>query len=525
MAITSRPGLLFSLGTWILITILGVYLILNINKYVNFGIDLVGGTYITLEVEVDKAIETDLLDKMQHVVKKLQDEKKAAPSVPLVENSTGILKFESAAAATDAYNILSSEQDKRFIVKQDDKNIKLNLTSEAVNILKKEAVEGNINVLRTRLDTFGVGEITIAAQGDKYIIIELPNVDDPQKAKDRIGRTALLEMKPVYDVASTKDALIDKHGGQIPEGTVVLPHKEEKDNTEKFFLVPTYASLTGRLLKNAEYRTQTEDFSMFKGSPHAVSIQFKSEGEEKFAELTRKNIGGRIAIIIDNVVISAPSVSSEITGGGAIISGSFTKPSATELASLLKSGAFVAPVKYVEERHIEASLGKESVRNGLISCVIALILLFLFSVITYKVAGIFAFIVLVYNLMLILFGLASIGATLTLPGIAGMVLTIGMAIDASILIYERIKEELAQGSSMSKAVDVGFSGATAVILDANITHFLVSIVLYWLGTGPIQGFASIMIIGIISTLITGLLLLKTIFKFTLDGLGFRTVKI
>lgn len=525
MTITSRPGLIFSLGIWILITILGGYLLLNINRYVNFGIDLVGGTYITLEVEIDKALQTDLLDKMHNVIRKLQENKKMEPSAPVVENDTGILKFENNAAALEAYNILKEENDPRFIIKQDDKVIRLNFTTPALNTLKKEAVEGNINVLRTRLDTFGVGEITIAAQGDKYIIIELPNVDDPQKAKDRIGKTALLEMKPVYDSASTKDGLIDKHGGQIPEGTMIIPHKEGSKNSDKFFLVPTYASLTGRLLKNAEYTSATEDFSMFKGSPHAVALKFKAEGAEKFAELTRKNIGGRVAIIIDNVVISDPSVNEEIRGGEARISGSFTKPSAMELASLLKSGAFVAPVKYVEERHIGPSLGKESVRNGLISCAIALTLLFIFSVVTYKVAGIFAFIVLIYNLLLILFGLASIGATLTLPGIAGMVLTIGMAIDASILIYERIREELAQGSSFSKALDAGFSGATAVILDANITHFLVSIVLYWLGTGPIQGFASTMIIGIISTLITGLLLLKTIFRFTLEGLGFRSVKI
>jgi preprotein translocase subunit SecD len=525
MTLTSRPSLLFSLIAWLAVTGLGVYLLLNVHKYVNFGIDLVGGTYITLEVETDKAIENELVDKMQHIVKKLEEEKRAVPAAPKVVQNSGVLTFASDAQAKEAYDITAADLDTHtFILKQEKNILILALTTSATDTLKHEAVQGNISVLRTRLDAFGVGEINIAAQGERNIIIELPNVDDPEKAKARIGKTALLELKPVYDSASTKEALIERHGGSLPEGTVIIPGKPGSDRHDKFYLVPTYAEVTGRILKNAEYQP-AQDELLFKGSPHGVSIVFKLEGGDKFADLTRKQIGSRIAIIIDNIVISDPSVSEEIRGGQARISGNFTKEEAQELASILKSGAFVAPVKYVEERHIGPSLGKESVHNGLKACAIALGLLFLFSIITYKTAGLFAFIVLLYNLLLILFGLASLGATLTLPGIAGMVLTIGMAIDASILIYERIREELAHGSSMRKAVDIGFAGATAVILDANITHFIVSIVLYWLGTGPIQGFASTMIIGILSTLLTGLILLRTIFNVSLDLVGMKTIKI
>jgi preprotein translocase subunit SecD len=225
-------------------------------------------------------------------------------------------------------------------------------------------------------------------------------------------------------------------------------------------------------------------------------------------------------LILDNEVITAPRVNEAINGSGQI-SGDFDMQEAKDIALMLRSGAFTAPVEVIEERHIGPSLGEAAVHQGLISCLIGLGLLFLFSILFYKVAGLFAFIVLLYNLLLILFALSWFQAALTLPGIAGIVLSIGMAIDASILIYERIKEVLAAGGSLKKAVDEGFNGALVVILDANITHFLVAIVLYYLGAGPIQGFAVTMIIGIIATLLTGLLLLRAIFEFYTSTLGIQ----
>jgi preprotein translocase subunit SecD len=524
MTLTSRPTLLVSMIIWLIVTVFGVYLLFNVEKYINFGIDLVGGTYITLEVDFDKAIQNELEEKAQSITRKLQEEEKATPVSSKVSQDILVIKFETDIAAKEAYDIAASEQDNRLVIKQNGSDILISLTAQAIRTIKQEAIDGNIHVLRTRLDAFGVGEINIAAQGEKYIVIELPNVDDPEKAKARIGKTALLELKPVYDSAQTQEALISRQGGQIPEGTQIVPAGANDRDTDRFYLVPNYAEVTGRLLKDANYMLRREEM-FFKGSPHSVTFSLKPEGVDKFHDLTSRNVGGRIAIILDGVVVSAPGVNEPIPSGSGSITGSFEKAEAQELASLLKSGAFVAPVKYAEERHIGPSLGKESIRKGLLSCAIGLGLLLAFSVIVYKIAGIFAFVVLLYNLLLILFGLAWLGATLTLPGIAGMILTIGMAIDASILIYERIKEELAVGSTARKAVEIGFSGATSVILDANITHFIVSMVLYWLGTGPIQGFAVTMIIGILSTLITGLLLLKTIFNFMFDIVGIHKIKI
>lgn len=531
MTLTSRPTLLVSIIVWLIVTVFGVYLLFNVEKYISFGIDLVGGTYITLEVELDKAVKNELDDKVQSIIRRLQAEQRDMGVTSKVDGDSATLTFENAEVAESAYEIIRGASDNSVSLIRESNLVKIALTPQTIRKIKHEAVDGNINVLRTRLDAFGVGEINIAAQGEKYIVIELPNVDDPEKAKARIGKTALLELKPVYDSAPTQDALINRQGGSIPEGTQIVPASGSNKDSDRYYLVPDYAELTGKLLKDAQYNLRREDMLLMmskKGTPHSISFSLKPEGIDKFYNMTSANVGGRIAIILDNVVLSAPGVSEPIDlskSEYASITGDFQKTEAQELASLLKSGAFVAPVKYAEERHIGPSLGKESIQKGLLSCAIGLGLLLAFSVIVYKVAGIFAFIVLLYNLLLILFGLAWLGATLTLPGIAGMVLTIGMAIDASILIYERIKEELAAGVPLRKAVDAGFSGATAVILDANITHFIVSMVLYWLGTGPIQGFAVTMIVGILSTLVTGLLLLKTIFNFMFEIVGIHKIKI
>lgn len=301
---------------------------------------------------------------------------------------------------------------------------------------------------------------------------------------------------------------------------MIIPGRKEEAG---FYLVPTYAKVTGKQLRDARYVLRTDDL-MSRRTPHVVQIEWKPEGAEKFYELTKDNVGKQLAIVLDNVVVSAPRVDEPIREI-ATISGDFSAETAEELVALLKSGAFTAPVEVIEERHIGPSLGQESIHKGLLSCAIALGLLFLFSILVYKVAGLFAFIVLLYNLLLILFGLALVpDATLTLPGIAGMILTVGMAIDSSILIYERIKEELASGSSLRKAVDSGFNGALSVILDANITTFIIGAVLYWFGSPAIQGFALTLMIGIVATLITGLLLLKTIFNLYLDS-GAQTIKI
>ncbi len=460
MTISLKRILLSPLSVWFLITIFGAYFLMNLRQIRSFGIDLVGGTYITLEVKTDALLEHE----------------QSLRGKPL------------------------SEHEKHEVI--------------------RNAVQDNIEVLRSRLDKSGVGEVTIAAHGEKNILIELPNVHNPEQAKAMIGKSALLEVKLVDAVADSEEELLKKYNGKLPENKIILTGTIERGgrSTKLYYLVPKFTDLTGKLLKTAraELRQNNKTFRL----EPMIDFEFKTEGAEKFYQLTKNNIGRAIALIIDNEVITAPRVDSAIRESGQI-TGDFSMQEAKDIALMLRSGAFTAPVEVIEERHIGPSLGEAAVHQGLVSCGIGMALLFIFSILFYKVAGLFAFIVLLYNLLLILFALAWFQAALTLPGIAGIVLSIGMAIDASILIYERIKELLASGVSLKKAVDEGFSGALVVILDANITHFLVALVLYYLGTGPIQGFAVTMIIGIIATLLTGLLLLRAIFQFYTSTLGIQ----
>lgn len=462
MTISLKRIVFSQLSVWFIITLFGVLFLMDLRKNLNFGIDLVGGTYITLEVKTDLLLE--------------HERSLRGPSgKPLTER-------------------------------------------ESQEVIRN-AVHDNIEVLRSRLDKSGVGEVTIAAYGDKNILIELPNVHNPEQAKAMIGKSALLEVKLVEASGDSQEELLKKYNGCLPENKIIVKEVRGHGNqaSTTYHIVPKFTELTGKLLKTAQARLgDSKNLTM---SP-VIAFEFKGDGVSQFYQLTKNNIGKRIALIIDGEVISAPKVNSAINGSGQI-EGDFDMQEAKDIALMLRSGAFTAPVEVIEERHIGPSLGETAVHQGLISCLIGLGLLFLFSILFYKVAGLFAFIVLLYNLLLILFALSWFQAALTLPGIAGIVLSIGMAIDASILIYERIKEVLASGASLKKAIDEGFSGALVVILDANITHFLVAIVLYYLGAGPIQGFAVTMIIGIIATLLTGLLLLRAIFEFYTSTLGIQ----
>ncbi len=484
----SRTGLIVSSLLWLGVTLFGAYFLKQVLQppknergYINFGIDLVGGTYLTLDVKVNDAVKNDLMEVMHSFVDVLKKENKPVPSVPTVDENSlhGLLSFESAA---DASSVLSLyRHDVAFPkVTQEGKNLIFAYSSTQLGDIQKEAIESNIAILRTRLDAFGAGEVGIVPQGERRIGIELPNVSDPEKAKARVGKAAILELKPVFDTARTEEELINRSGGNVPEGTMIVPGRQVSDG---FYLVPNYAKITGKQLKSASYQFIQEGMSS--KSPHAVGIEFKGEGIPRFADMTADSVGKQIAIILDNIVVSAPVVHVPIEDGSGNITGSFSREEADEeLVSFLKSGAFSAPVEVIEERHIGPIVrGMNRFIKDSLSCGIALTLLFFLVLFVYKVAGLFAFIVLLYNLLLILIGLAMVPeATLTLTWYCGYDLTIGMAIDSSILIYERIREEIYEGSSLRKAVDSGFGGALTVILDANITTFIVGAVLYYLGS-------------------------------------------
>ncbi|HJZ24544.1 MAG TPA: protein translocase subunit SecD [Candidatus Babeliales bacterium] len=504
---------------WIILGVIAAYFIMPLRKNIKFGIDLVGGTYITLEVQAQKAIE-DEFNRMAHDVN--QRLKKADIEVPLSHTVTPYsleLVFSSEKGAQDAASYFKSSEPLTLQVVTD-KKLTVKFSSNQEDQIKKWAVASNVDVLDTRLRKLAVEEITIAQKGDRNIIVELPDVDDPQQAKAMIGKPAVLEFKMVEKAGASQDQLLDEFDGQLPEDMMIVPGRDVGAHGREYYLVSKYADLTGKDLKDARPAFGGDNRNRL-----VIQFSLNPEGSRKFYELTSNNVGRRLAAILDGSVIVAPNIQETISGGQGSITGNFVGKEAAELASLLKSGSFVAPITFEEERRIGPTLGAESINAGLMACLLGLLFLFVFSIIFYKVGGVLAFIALLYNILLLLFLLSRIKATLTLPGIAGIILTVGMAIDSSILIFEKMKDELAAGASFAQALKLGFSGSLAVILDANITTFIVAVVLFKFGTGPIQGFAVTMMLGIITTLISGLFFLRSLFGFILNVLGFYRIKI
>lgn len=499
---------------WLVLTGLSIYLLLPLRSKLRFGIDLVGGTYIMLQVQTEKAVEAELKNRLAAVNSHLEKASLAGLTNSTIENESLVLTFDSVADAQAA--AASLEKTWPDMKSSTNSNIvRFTFTSHAIKVLKEDAVQRNIEVLRTRLDQLSVAEISIAKHGEKDIVIELPDVKDPQQAKAMIGKAAVLEFRMVKAAGRTPEDIILDMGGELPSNLEILPGADAR---QKFYYAVTkYADVTGTALRDAQPTVNEKGQSQ-------VSFTFSPEGGALFYDLTSKNLGKELAIVLDGVVISAPTIQAKIRDSG-VITGSKNIQEAKDLSLLLRSGSFVAPVTFEEERQIGPSLGAEAIRQGMIACGVGLALLFVFSLFYYKFAGFLAFLALILNLIFVLFGLSQLHATLTLPGIAGIVLTLGMAIDASILIYERIKEELAAGLSVRNAVNAGFSDAMMVILDANITTFIVGVVLYRFGTGPIQGFAVTMMLGIVSTLLTGLFFLKSLFSFIIDNFAIKKLQI
>lgn len=504
-----QKALTSGFSAWLIFAVIMCgYLFWYGQKDIRFGIDLVGGTYITLEVQEDDVIKNYLNDKVRGFEGLLKSSKIELESKPLISQGVLTFKCNSVADAQEAESLMRSDE-RKLKYEVDGMMVKATIPNSIMKNLLADAVESNIDILRSRFES--LSEIHISKQGDKQIVVELPDVKDPQQAKMMIGKSAVLEFKLVEDSAASHEALMNKYDHDLPEGTIVLPgHRRSRLGEKEYYLLPEYTPVSGSFLKNAK-----TDFGGEHGADLVVAFEFDEEGGKRFHELTSENIKKTLAVVLDGEVIQVATINSAIGSRGQI-QGEFRAEEARNLAKLLKSGSFKAKVEFIEERQIGPTLGQESINQGLLSCIIGLILLLVFGVFYYRLAGVFSFVTLVYNLILLMMFMALMRATLTLPGIAGMVLTIGMAIDSSILIYERIKEALKDGMSISAAVEDGFSDAMWVILDSNITTFIVAAVLYYFGTGPIQGFAITMMLGIITTLITGLFFLKSLFKFYLS---------
>lgn len=390
----------------------------------------------------------------------------------------------------------------------------------------QDALNRAIEIIRNRIDQFGVSEPFIAKQGEKWIVVQLPGIKDPQAAIDLIGKTALMEFRLVENTGAIEkvaakaresgvqlnDIYDENHKVKkefaelIPRGYEVLPGKEEG-----YFLVTASAQVTGAYLTDAKMKIGGE-YNM----PY-VGIDFNKDGAKLFAAVTEANIEKRLAIVLDGVVQSAPVIRSRIPDGHAIIEGNFTAEEASGLAIVLRAGALPAPVKIIENRTIGPSLGRDSVNAGLIACLVGLLLVVGFMLFYYKSSGLIANMALTLNILVLLGLMSLFHATLTLPGIAGIILTIGMAVDANVLILERMREELRNGKTVRVAVDLGYEKAFSAIIDSNLTTLIAAAFLFQFGTGPIKGFAVTLTLGIITSMYTAIVVTHQIYDTWLQG--------
>jgi len=363
----------------------------------------------------------------------------------------------------------------------------------------EEAVNIALEIIRNRVDQFGVKEPTIARQGSNRIVVDLPGIEEPQRAVELIGKTALLEFKLMDEKGDINKAL----KGEVPPGDEIL-----YDSKGEPYLLKKEVLLSGRTIKDA--RVEIGQW----GQPY-VALELNAEGADKFAQITGRHIGERLAIILDNVVKSAPVIRTRIPNGKAIIEGIPTLEEANELRIVLKSGALPVPFNIIQNTVVGPSLGRDSIRNGFWAGIIGLSVVIIFMAVYYKKSGLIADLALLLNLLFLLGALAALKATLTLPGIAGIILTIGMSVDANVIIFERIKEELAGERAPRSAVDTGYKNALRTILDANITTLITALILFEFGTGPIKGFATTLSIGILASLFTAIVVTRVIFNLIL----------
>jgi len=481
------------------------------DKQLKLGLDLKGGVHLVLRVQTEDALRLETDTETERLREELT--KRNIPFTNLVATDATSFRIEGVPPAQDpAFRAAANEVSTNF-----ERTPGANGThvfSMRPNIqqqLREEAVVQARETLERRVNELGVTEPSISQQGTDQIQVQLPGVTDVERAKAIMGSPGLLELKIVERQASTREELLVN--GQVPTGMEIVPGAGGIGNaaTTTYYLVRKVAAVTGRDLRNARP-------SLDENNQPAVSFTLSNEGGRKFGNVTGENIGRQLAIILDGRVQSAPSINGRITTDGRI-TGSFTNEEVSNLSLILRSGALPAKLDYLEERTIGPSLGADSIRSGTTASVVGLLLIVVFMLIYYKFSGINAVIALIFNLIILLGLMAYIGAVMTLPGIAGFVLTMGIGVDSNVLIFERIKEELEAGRSPRQAMNAGFSRVFWTLFDTHIAALISAAFLFNFGTGPIRGFATTLALGLASNLFTSIFVSKTLFELELSTRG------
>lgn len=484
------------------------------NKGITLGLDLQGGVHLVFEVEGDRAVETTT-DRIAQSIKESLAKKKLNAEI----NRNGLLinvspnTMEIRKAIEGDYPVLVAvETGTRLVYKLSDK--------EATRI-KDNATDQALETIRNRIDQFGVAEPTIHRQAENEIVVQLPGIKDPKRAIEIIGKTAQLEFKLVDDVSPVaaeipavikpeeEEALIKRFADKIPPDDEILfervVNRETGEVTKRPILLKSQALMTGDYLTEAKVNID-QRFN----EPY-VSITFNAAGAKLFEEITAANVKKRLAIILDGNVYSAPVIQERIAGGNAQITGRFSMDEAKDLAIVLRAGALPAPLKMLQNVTVGPSLGRDSIEAGKRAGIIGALVVIVFMVFYYRLSGLIADFALILNIILLLGAMASLNATLTLPGIAGIILAVGMAVDSNVLMFERMREEIRAGKTPRAAVDSGYDKAFWTIFDSHVTTLITAAVLFQFGTGPIKGFAVTLSLGVAINLFTALIGTKSIF--------------
>ena len=467
------------------------------SNLVNLGLDLRGGAHVLVEVNLEDVYSERLLNFWPEIRKTLRTIRGDVGSFTqnLSDDDSLIIKISKKSGISDAISILSNQISPSNKVlnfsKFEENKIKVSFNQQEKNKIDKQTMDQSLEIIRRRVDEAGTREPTIQKQGDRRIVIQVPGLGSAEELLQLIGKTAKLTF---HQVIKNNVSCEKKPSSR----NIIVPSIDDINSClelEKRFVV------SGSQLTNAQP-------SFDQNNRPAVSFQFNPVGGRKFGDYTKNNIGNPFAIVLDNQVISAPIIQSHIPGGSGIITGDFTVEESNRLAILLRAGALPASIKVLEQRTVGPELGADSIQSGKIAAIISGLLVLFFMFFSYGLFGLFANIGLIFNISLIFSIMAYFSATLTLPGIAGIVLTIGMAVDANVLIFERIKEEIKTNKSLYRAIELGYEKALTSIIDANVTTFIAALILFVLGSGPIKGFSVTLGIGIVTSVFTAVYLTR-----------------
>ena len=502
----------------------------NLADRINLGLDLKGGMHLILQVQVDEAItvETDQVVESAATLLREQgiDFEKVRKTDPMTVQVVGIPDEQMGATRTllrDTYTVgtvhLTHTHPAGYTLTTlpgEQNGFVLRLTPSLAAQIRQETVSAAVNIIRERIDSLGVTEPTIAehGRGEWEILVQLPGVDDPNRVKDILQSTAMLEIKLVTDgpYTSQSDALA-QHRGILPPDTMLLQASpqahDDHSHPAQWYLVSRPSVVTGRDLRSAAAQRS------FDSPGYEVAFNLTREGAARFGPFTERNVGRSLAIVLDNRIQSVATIQSRIDDSGRI-TGTYSLQDASDLALVLRSGALPASIKYLEERTVGPSLGADSIRAGLTAIGVGFLGVVAFMLFYYRMAGVNAVVALVLNLLILLAALAYFGATLTLPGMAGVLLTVGMAVDANVLVFERIREELRLGKAVVTAVETGFDRAFVTIFDTNLTTIIAAVFLFMFGTGPIKGFAVTLTLGLLANLFSAVYVSRAIFEYILS---------